>query len=94
MTVQETDPKTFSFEEAYARLEVILEKLNSGESPLEVSLNLYEEANRLIKQCSSKLDHAEQKIEMLIKSRDGKTEIAPFTPDQNRILKQPHDTTS
>lgn len=87
-------PKKFSFEEAYARLEGILAELNSGEAPLEKSLELYEEADRLISLCSSKLTNAEQKIQTLIKNRsgdlamneEGKPEVESFAPDTEKVL--------
>lgn len=84
----------FSFEDAYARLEGILSELNSGETPLEESLKLYEEANKLVSICSSKLNQAEQKIEMLIKSREGNIETSPFTPESERVLDTANDTYS
>jgi len=59
------------FEEAYARLEEILQKMNSGKVSLDDSLKLYEEADKLIVTCQKKLTEAEKKIEMLIKSRNG-----------------------
>ena len=67
---------SFSFEEAYARLEKILEELSSGELSLEKSLKLYEEADKLIAHCSQKLSHAEQKIQILIKNREGQIEMS------------------
>lgn len=60
-----------NFEKAFARLENILEKMNSGTVPLDDSLKLYEEADCLIKACAHKLNSAEQKIETLIKNRSG-----------------------
>lgn len=60
-----------SFESAYARLEEILEKMNSGKVSLEESLKLYEEADGLIAWSNKKLLDAEKKIEMLIKNREG-----------------------
>jgi len=60
-----------SFEESYSRLEEILEKMNSGKLALEESLKLYEEADQLIAYCSRLLTTAEQKIETLIKQRNG-----------------------
>ncbi len=63
--------KTFSFEQSYARLEKILERLNGDEVALEESLKLYEEADALTRACSLKLTQAEQKIQTLIKNRDG-----------------------
>ncbi len=66
---------TLSFESAYARLEEILEKMNSGKVSLEDSLKLYEEADSLIGRCNKQLTAAEKKIEMLIKNRDGEIQI-------------------
>lgn len=59
------------FEEAYSRLEEILEKMNSGKASLDDSLKLYEEADKLIVACQKKLSEAEKKIETMIKSRNG-----------------------
>lgn len=70
--VKQHKKDTFSFEEAYVRLEAILTELNSGDTPLEKSLELYEEADHLISLCTTKLNHAEQKIQTLIKNREGK----------------------
>lgn len=66
-----TPQEPLSFEAAYARLEEILEKMNSGNVSLEDSLKLYEEADHLIVRCHKQLQSAEKKIEMLIKNREG-----------------------
>ncbi|MEZ5314822.1 MAG: exodeoxyribonuclease VII small subunit [Chlamydiales bacterium] len=77
----------FNFEKAFARLEVILERMNSGNVPLDESLKLYEEADQLIIGCSSRLSEVEERIEILIKRRDGKIEI-----DEDEIpLKKPFE---
>ena len=65
------------FEDALARLEVILEKMNSGETGLDESLALFEEADRLINGCNKRLNEAERKIEVLIKSRNGDLALGP-----------------
>lgn len=65
--------ETLSFEKAFERLEHILEAMNSGKTPLEESLKLFEEAEKLMRTCSARLTTAEQKIEQLIKNR---TEVA------------------
>jgi exodeoxyribonuclease VII small subunit len=59
-----------SFEISFARLEEILEKMNSSSISLDESLKLYEEADRLIALCSKRLNDAERKIEILIKNRN------------------------
>ncbi len=70
-TQSDTSAPQLSFEQAIARLEIILEKLNSGATPLEESLILYEEADQLILSCNKRLNEAERKIETLIKNRNG-----------------------
>lgn len=84
----------FSFETSYEKLEEILAKLNSGETSLEKSLELYEEANKLINLCSSKLSQAEQKIEMLIKTREGTLQTTPYTPESEKVLNPANDNYS
>lgn len=85
---------SFSFEAAYVKLEKILAELNSGETSLEKSLELYEEANKLITLCSSKLSQAEQKIEMLIKNREGTLKATPYTPESEKVLDPANDSYS
>ncbi|MDP1608149.1 MAG: exodeoxyribonuclease VII small subunit [Chlamydiales bacterium] len=77
-----------SFEKSFERLEQILETMNTGKTPLEESLSLFEEAEKLIRTCTTKLTKAEQKIEMLIKDRNGeialdanqKPKVEPYSP--------------
>ncbi len=65
------EKKELNFEDAFIRLEVILEKMNSGAIGLDESLKLYEEADRLIVICNKRLTDAERKIEILVKNRSG-----------------------
>ncbi|NGX62230.1 MAG: Exodeoxyribonuclease 7 small subunit [Chlamydiae bacterium] len=60
-----------NFEQSFARLEEILDKMNSGNVSLDESLTLYEEADRLMIKCHEKLSNAQTKIETLIKNRSG-----------------------
>ena len=69
MAKQETTQEELPFEQAFQRLEHILEKLNSSQVSLEESLSLYEEADRLMRICTKKLIDAERKIEVLMKTR-------------------------
>lgn len=59
-----------TFEEAFERLEKILEKMNSQKVSLDDALTLYEEADGLIEICQKRLNEAETKIEVLLKNRD------------------------
>ena len=71
-TTEDSQPQNeLGFEAAFARLEEILEKMNSGTLSLEEALKLYEESDKLITLCSRKLNDAERKIETLIKNRSG-----------------------
>jgi exodeoxyribonuclease VII small subunit len=70
-SAKEDGKETISFENALARLEEILEKINSGAVSLEQSVRLYEEADKLIVLCNTQLTEAEQKVEILIKNRQG-----------------------
>ena len=80
-----------SFEIAFARLEAILDKMNSGEVSLDESLKLYEEADKLINSCGKRLLEAERKIHVLIKNRngelitesDGSPKVEDFLPNVN-----------
>lgn len=88
------EDKNFSFEKAYERLEKILEALNSGQESLDSTLLLYEEADKLIRLCQSKLSSAEQKIQMLIKNRNGdlilndtkQPELQPYQVEQEHYV--------
>ena len=62
---------SISFENAFARLEEILEKMNAETVSLDESLKLYEEADQLIALCDKQLNEAERKIEVLVKNRSG-----------------------
>lgn len=71
-----------SFEKSFARLEEILEKISSGKASLDESLTLYEEAEKHIASCGMRLQEAEEKIEILIKNREGKLAVkADNTPE-------------
>ncbi|PWG01589.1 exodeoxyribonuclease VII small subunit [Sphingosinicella humi] len=60
-----------SFEAALKRLEEIVRKLESGEAPLDESIELYEEGERLKQQCEARLKAAQARIEKIQIGRDG-----------------------
>ena len=75
-------PDTFaelSFEAALKRLEEIVRRLESGEAPLDESIELYGEGDRLRQQCEARLQAAQAKIEKIQIGRDGQPSgTAPF----------------
>lgn len=70
--VEATDAK-LSFENALTQLETIVESMESGDVPLADLLAKFEEGNKLLKVCESRLKDAELKIELLKKQKDGVT---------------------
>ena len=67
-----------SFESALAKLEAIVDSMESGEVPLAELLAKYEEGSKLLKVCEGRLKEAELKIEKLKKGKDGSTAFEPF----------------
>jgi exodeoxyribonuclease VII small subunit len=68
------------FEEALARLEALVKRLDGGELPLEQSLALFEEGVALARGCAERLASAERRIEVLL--REGSAlSIVPFRAD-------------
>jgi exodeoxyribonuclease VII small subunit len=66
------------FEQALARLEEIVNKLEQGELALEEALQLFEEGMNISRFCGERLDEAQRKVEMLVKSSQKELEAKPF----------------
>jgi exodeoxyribonuclease VII small subunit len=69
------DQKDKKFEQALEELEDVVEKLESGELSLEESLTAFERGVGLVKFCNQKLNEVEKKIELLVKDKEGKTQL-------------------
>ena len=67
-----------SFEEALVELETIVRDLESGQAPLESSIEAYERGIKLKEHCEAKLNDAKAKIEKITVSKDGKVAAAPL----------------
>ncbi|MFQ5848390.1 MAG: exodeoxyribonuclease VII small subunit [Candidatus Methylomirabilales bacterium] len=72
------DEKEIKFEEALAKLEAVVNRLESGELPLEESLRLFEEGVHLTQVCTHRLEEAERRITILLKTERGEVVEAPF----------------
>ncbi len=70
------------FEKAIERLERIVSDLESGRPTLDDALDLFQEGVGLAKMCSSKLDEAEKRIEILLQSEDGEPKTKPLQLDE------------
>ena len=62
---------SLSFEQALARLEEVVEELESGETPLEKAIALVEEGEKLYQLCHQQLTAAEGKVEKLVQRLGG-----------------------
>jgi exodeoxyribonuclease VII small subunit len=67
-----SDINALSFESAFAELEAIIAKLDSGEMELEESVTLFERGRTLSEHCQTLLDKAELRVKQLTDS--GKVE--------------------
>ena len=65
-----------TFETALAKLESIVESMESGDVPLAELLAKFEEGSRMLRICESRLKDAELRIEQLKKQKDA----VAFTP--------------
>lgn len=74
--------KKLTFEQAMARLEEIVGKLEQGDAPLEDSLTLFEEGTALMKKCSTLLDKAEQQVVKLTAGANGMPVEIPFDSEE------------
>ena len=81
--------KQATFEQSLEGLEQIVQRLESGELPLEESLTLFEEGVLLTRVCSQRLEKAEKKIEILMRDEQG--EVKARTADPAGFVQGPED---
>lgn len=68
------------FEKSLARLEDVVKRLEQPNLPLTDAMKLFEEGLQLAQQCQKQLQEAEGRVEILLKSADGKLAAEPFRP--------------
>jgi exodeoxyribonuclease VII small subunit len=73
---KEDEPK--SFEDAMARLDAIVAKLEEDKLPLDEMLARYEEGIALARYCGEKLEAAEQKVRLIARKADGSVTLEDF----------------
>ena len=69
------DQSDRKFESALEELEGVIEQLESGDLSLEDSLAAFEKGVGLVKYCNQKLSEVEQKVELLIKDKEGRLQL-------------------
>ena len=72
---------TPSFEASLEELEKIVKELETGDLPLERSLDLFEKGMSLSESCRKQLEQAETRVEMLVR-KEGKWQPEPFKPEK------------
>ncbi len=77
-----SDISEMTFEDALRALEDVVKRLESGEVPLDESISLYEQGEKLRQHCQARLDSAQARIEKIVAGPDGKaTGTTPFDSD-------------
>ncbi|MCB1538282.1 MAG: exodeoxyribonuclease VII small subunit [Rhodospirillales bacterium] len=72
-----------SFEDALGALEGIVKSLESGQIPLEDSIQAYERGMKLRAHCEARLKSARLRVEKITLNADGQPDgTTPFNPDQ------------
>jgi len=67
------EKKEITFEENLEKLEDIVKKLESGETPLDEAIKEFTEAMKIAEECDKKLKNAEEKITKIL-NKEGKLE--------------------
>lgn len=80
------EPRTF--EEAFARLEEVIGRLEAGDAGLEEALALFEEGVTLARFCRRQLDQAEARIRVLVEGPAGAAEEADAPELEADLLKE------
>ena len=80
MARTKTDPgpdAEMTYEQAMSRLDEIVQALEDTRLPLEEMVDRYEEGGRLVKICQTRLDAAQQRIELINRRASGAVSLEP-----------------
>ena len=77
--------KQETFEQHLDEVEAAIRKLETGDIPLEDSIDLYAEAMAHLKACHAVLDKAEKRLEIVRKSVEGGAAAAPADVDDDGV---------
>ena len=74
--------ESITFEQSIAELEQIVDALESGEESLDETLALFERGVKLTASANAALDNAQQRVNVLLKSKDGEVKEEAFTQSE------------
>ena len=75
------EPKPGNFENSLDELEKVVKELESGDLPLDRSLDLFSRGMKLSDTCRKQLEEAETRVDQLIR-REGTYQVEPFGSDK------------
>ena len=78
MAEEQSKISDLSFEQALHELEGVVRRLESGDVPLDESIDLYERGEKLRKACQARLDAAQARIES--KSARSRSTLSTLAP--------------
>jgi exodeoxyribonuclease VII small subunit len=80
--MKNNEEQSRTFEASLEALEQIVRQLESGDLPLEKSLELFEQGIRLSRECQERLSQAERRIEVLLRDNQGRTVVTAFDEEK------------
>jgi exodeoxyribonuclease VII small subunit len=80
-TALQTNQTVASFETSLDELEKVVKELESGDLPLDRSLDLFSRGMQLSDSCRKQLEEAETRVEMLIR-KEGTYQPEPFRSER------------
>lgn len=78
-----SEPKAGNFENSLDELEKVVKELESGDLPLDRSLDLFSRGMQLSETCRKQLEEAETRVEQLIR-KEGVYQPEPFGPEKSQ----------
>ncbi len=75
--MSDTDLSALTFEQALAELEKIVSELESGQAPLERSIEIYERGAALKAHCEQRLEAARLRVEKIVVGAGGAAGVEP-----------------
>lgn len=69
--------KKTTFEESLRTLESLVERLESGDLPLDEALDAFEQGVKSVQLCRQALDRVETRIALLLEEKDGSLRTRP-----------------